>query len=161
MNLDISPCHPSLCTASLSSHNAIKSRRDILGQHKYKNKSTPHWTWGALTAGPCFKGEVHMCARLPIRSCLGTPKAWGILLCWMPVPSLVLCYEIISIPISTLTFPRVRGHLAKKPLLVMGEGQGEWAFFFSLCYQNWTSWLLLLGWGAGNSAWSSCGGGGD
>lgn len=56
-----------------------------------------------------------------------------------------------------LTFSRVRGHLAKKPLLVMGEWQGEWVFFFSLCYQNWTSWLLLLGWGAGNSAWSSCG----
>lgn len=50
----------------------------------------------------------------------------------MRVLSLVLCYEIISIPFSILTFSRVRGHLAKKPLLVMGEGQGEWVFFFFL-----------------------------
>lgn len=103
-----------------------------------------------------------MCARLPIGAVWGHPRLGEVLLCWMHVPSLVLCYEIRSIPFSILTFSRVRGHLAKKPLLVMGEGQGEWVFFFfSLCYQNWTSWLLLLGWGAGNSAWSSCGGGGD
>lgn len=74
-----------------------------------------------------------MCARLPIGAVWGHPRLGEVLLCWMHVPSLVLCYEIRSIPFSILTFSRVRGHLAKKPLLVMGEGQGEWVFFFSPC----------------------------